>query len=268
MYRKRERFIVNLFIIIVSFSVLLYAYQNGITGRTLKSGTLGCDCHDPSPSSNVSVIISGPDTLLVNQTAVYKVTISGGPLIAAGTDIAASNGTLSTIQGNSDLQILDGELTHTSPKQSGGASSVSFQFNFTASPSTGKATIYANGNSVNFDHTNQGDQWNFAANKSITITMVSGIEDQNVITSYKLDQNYPNPFNPSTKIKFTLPEASNVKLTIYDDIGKQVAVLVNDYLSSGTYRYTWNAANLASGIYFYRIEAKNFNMVKKMVLMK
>jgi TctA family transporter len=83
-----------------------------------------------------------------------------------------------------------------------------------------------------------------------------------------LSQNYPNPFNPSTEIKFSLPEASNVKLTIYDAIGKQVAVLVNDYLATGSYRYTWNASNLASGIYFYRIEAKNFNMVKKMVLLK
>ncbi|HKJ81268.1 MAG TPA: T9SS type A sorting domain-containing protein, partial [Ignavibacteriaceae bacterium] len=93
--------------------------------------------------------------------------------------------------------------------------------------------------------------------------------DSNVLpSSYTLSQNYPNPFNPSTEIKFSLPEASNVKLTIYDAIGKQVAVLVNDYLATGSYRYSWNASNLASGIYFYRIEAKNFNMVKKMVLLK
>jgi len=93
--------------------------------------------------------------------------------------------------------------------------------------------------------------------------------DTNVLpSSYTLSQNYPNPFNPSTEIKFSLPEASNVKLTIYDAIGKQVAVLVNDYLATGSYRYSWNASNLASGIYFYRIEAKNFNMVKKMVLLK
>ena len=94
------------------------------------------------------------------------------------------------------------------------------------------------------------------------------LESSALPSSYTLSQNYPNPFNPSTEIKFSLPEASNVKLTIYDAIGKEVAVLVNDYLSTGSYRYTWNAANLASGIYFYRIEAKNFNMVKKMVLLK
>ena len=94
------------------------------------------------------------------------------------------------------------------------------------------------------------------------------LETGKLPTSYVLSQNYPNPFNPSTQIKFSIPEASQVKLTIYDAIGKEVAVLVNDYLSSGTYRYSWNAANLASGIYFYRIEAKNFNMVKKMVLLK
>ncbi len=93
-------------------------------------------------------------------------------------------------------------------------------------------------------------------------------ESNSIPAQYSLSQNYPNPFNPSTQIKFTLPEAGNVKLTIYDAIGRQVTVLVNDYLTSGTYRYTWNASNLASGIYFYRIEAKNFNMVKKMVLIK
>lgn len=103
-----------------------------------------------------------------------------------------------------------------------------------------------------------------------TPTTVTGIniESNNLPASYTLSQNYPNPFNPSTEIKFSLPEASNVKLVIYDAIGKEVAVLVNDYLSTGSYRYSWNASNLASGIYFYRIEAKNFSMVKKMVLLK
>ncbi|NCS87686.1 MAG: hypothetical protein AUK34_04115 [Ignavibacteria bacterium CG2_30_36_16] len=97
----------------------------------------------------------------------------------------------------------------------------------------------------------------------------TGVEiGEGVPTQYGLSQNYPNPFNPSTEIKFSLPEASNVKLIIYDAIGKEVAVIVSDYYSAGNYKIKWNAGNYASGIYFYKIDANNFQMVKKMVLVK
>lgn len=86
--------------------------------------------------------------------------------------------------------------------------------------------------------------------------------------SYVLSQNYPNPFNPTTTIKFSLPEAANVKIIVYDALGKEVEVLANNYYNTGNYRVEWKASNYASGIYFYRIESKNFNMVKKMVLIK
>jgi predicted CXXCH cytochrome family protein len=85
---------------------------------------------------------------------------------------------------------------------------------------------------------------------------------------YELAQNYPNPFNPSTIIKFSIPEQGNVKVTIFDGLGRQVAILVNNFYQPGNYKIEWNATSYASGIYFYRLEAKNFNMVKKMVLIK
>ena len=100
-----------------------------------------------------------------------------------------------------------------------------------------------------------------------TATAVSNISNT-LPKQYSLSQNFPNPFNPTTQIRFSIPEASNVKLTIYDAVGREVGVLVNNYLTAGTYNYTWNAGSFASGIYFYRIEAKNFVMVKKMVLLK
>ncbi len=101
-------------------------------------------------------------------------------------------------------------------------------------------------------------------NPSITgIVMEKGLP-----TTYELSQNYPNPFNPVTTINFSLPEGSNVKIVIYDAIGKVVKTLTDAYYSQGNYKVDWNAGSYASGIYFYRIEAKNFNMVKKMVLMK
>lgn len=86
--------------------------------------------------------------------------------------------------------------------------------------------------------------------------------------SYTLSQNYPNPFNPTTKISFTLPKNSDVKLVVFDILGKEVTTLVNDYRTAGTHEITFNADNLASGVYLYRIEAGDFKDVKRMMLVK
>jgi hypothetical protein len=90
----------------------------------------------------------------------------------------------------------------------------------------------------------------------------------NMPEDFVLSQNYPNPFNPTTTIQYQIPEGSNVKVVIYDALGKQVAVLVNGYQNAGTYTTNFNASNLASGIYFYRMEAGSFVKVNKMLLLK
>ena len=86
--------------------------------------------------------------------------------------------------------------------------------------------------------------------------------------TFNLEQNYPNPFNPSTKIVYSIPEASNVNLTIFDILGQQLKTLVNESQNRGTYTVTFNASSLPSGIYFYKIEAGKYNQVKKMILLK
>jgi|GEM_PF-561309 len=85
---------------------------------------------------------------------------------------------------------------------------------------------------------------------------------------YKLSQNYPNPFNPSTVISFGLPKAGNVKLVVFDLLGREVKTLVNEFRQSGNYTVDFNAANFASGVYFYKIESGSFNETKKMLLVK
>lgn len=85
---------------------------------------------------------------------------------------------------------------------------------------------------------------------------------------FELYQNYPNPFNPTTNIKFDLPKASKVKLSVYNSLGQKVAELFNGELAAGTFRYSWNASNMASGIYFYRMETDDFVTTKKLVLLK
>ena len=87
-------------------------------------------------------------------------------------------------------------------------------------------------------------------------------------TAYKLFQNYPNPFNPATKIKFALPKTSNVKVEIFDELGRLVETLVSGNLSAGTYETVWNAGNYSSGLYFYRLTAGEYVQTLKMVVLK
>ncbi|MCX7798002.1 MAG: T9SS type A sorting domain-containing protein [Melioribacter sp.] len=87
-------------------------------------------------------------------------------------------------------------------------------------------------------------------------------------SDYYLAQNYPNPFNPTTTIEFGLPKSENVKLTVYDLLGRVVAELVNENLNAGTYKVKFDASNLASGIYFYTLKAGDFVTTKKLMLMK
>jgi flagellar hook assembly protein FlgD len=90
---------------------------------------------------------------------------------------------------------------------------------------------------------------------------------------YNLVQNYPNPFNPTTKIDYGLPEMSNVKLVIYDILGREVTTLVNWEQDAGYKSITWHGTdafgkNVGAGMYFYQLKAGKFRQTKKMILLK
>ncbi|HMQ68107.1 MAG TPA: T9SS type A sorting domain-containing protein [Ignavibacteria bacterium] len=85
---------------------------------------------------------------------------------------------------------------------------------------------------------------------------------------YNLYQNYPNPFNPVTNIKFDIIKSNNVKVIVYDMIGKEVSVLINEALQPGSYKVDFNGVNLASGIYYYKVVTNEFTDIKKMILIK
>ncbi|MEN8192799.1 MAG: T9SS type A sorting domain-containing protein [Bacteroidota bacterium] len=97
-----------------------------------------------------------------------------------------------------------------------------------------------------------------------------GVEEEiaELPSKYELMANYPNPFNPATNIQFALPANANVKLTVVNTLGQVVAELVNGEMNVGVHESTWNAANMSSGIYFYRLEADNFVQTRKMMLLK
>lgn len=93
-------------------------------------------------------------------------------------------------------------------------------------------------------------------------------DNSSVPVKCELKQNYPNPFNPYTEIEFNINKSGNVRLTVYDILGKEIAVLVNEYKNSGTHRTRFNAANLPSGTYFYKMTTGGFTETKKMLLVK
>jgi hypothetical protein len=92
-------------------------------------------------------------------------------------------------------------------------------------------------------------------------------EDLNPVTFF-LEQNYPNPFNPSTTIKYSIPTSEFVTLKVYDVLGNEVANMVNEEKSAGTYELKFDAVSLVSGIYFYKLKSGNFIETKKMILLK
>jgi hypothetical protein len=135
---------------------------------------------------------------------------------------------------------------------------------------------------IDFTNDNLGD-WSEATDQALADTLMHyygpggiwwdhvvsvEVENSEIPETYALTQNYPNPFNPATQINFSVPQASMVKITVYDIVGREVEVLVSEFLEAGNYRTNWNAASYSSGIYFYRMETGSFAQVKKMILMK
>ncbi|MFA6978269.1 MAG: choice-of-anchor V domain-containing protein [Ignavibacteriaceae bacterium] len=264
-----------LFVISIFATITLSAYPGGVSGATKKSGSTGCNCHTSTITTTVSVLIQGPAILQPSQVGDYTVTVSGGAGTAVGVDIAASGGALVNI--DADLKVKSSELTQPSKKVFSGGKYV-FKFKLTAPATTGKVTLYATACS-------KKSQWNFAPNYEVSIESVSGLTEE--ITNAKkflLHQNYPNPFNPSTKISYQIFDYSNVTLKVYDVLGNEVATLVNEEKTPGTYEVTFNLqpttnhpqltsgisakGGCASGVYFYQLKAGKLVQTRKMILSK
>jgi hypothetical protein len=116
-----------------------------------------------------------------------------------------------------------------------------------------------------------GSNPDMGACESLLGSPVVGLENQlsdNIPKTYDLKQNYPNPFNPNTTIEFDLPKSSKVTLKIFNILGEEVITLISDKLSAGSYSYEWDASNLASGVYLYRLQAGDYVETRKMVLMR
>ena len=111
---------------------------------------------------------------------------------------------------------------------------------------------------------------NLSAGSNEVEILITGIlkDGSEIPKTFALHQNFPNPFNPYTVIKFDLPKSSKVVVTVFNSLGKNVATIVNEPMTPGKYQYIWKPEHLASGLYFYTIQADNFRSVKKMLLVK
>ena len=94
------------------------------------------------------------------------------------------------------------------------------------------------------------------------------VNGNEISVNYKLNQNYPNPFNPSTVISFSIPQTANVELNVYNILGQKVAVLLNDIKQPGNYKISWDASDMSSGVYVYKLQAGKRTFIRKMLLLK
>ena len=130
------------------------------------------------------------------------------------------------------------------------------------------------GNLESIYFTDESNGWAVGGISTILHTTNGGIsfveEEQisTIPTEFLLSHNYPNPFNPSTKIKYSVPQSSNVVIKVYDILGNEIETLINEEKPAGNYELNWNAVNLPSGVYFYQLRAGSFVETKKMILLK
>ena len=196
----------------------------------------------------LSEISVHPDTLPANGTSDAVITISpknnSDTLLASGLQIVLSNTGAGSLGSVTDLGDGTYETTITSPI------------------AVGKDTISA----LVISGT---DTVSIFQNAIVTYVNPSSI-DESVISSdrFYLYQNYPQPFNPSTTIKYQIPAANFVSLIIFDALGKEIAVLINEEKKAGTFEVVFDGSELPSGIYFYQIKTGNYIEIKKMVLIK
>ena len=117
-----------------------------------------------------------------------------------------------------------------------------------------------------FDENSWSDEsvWRYET----TSLIFDNVENDNIVNGFDLKQNYPNPFNPSTKIKYAISSRQFVTLKVYDVLGKEIATLVNEEKSAGSYEVVFDASKLPSGIYFYTLNAGEFSQTRKMILLK
>ncbi len=270
-----------LFLSFVSIVVIANINDTKLIGCTELNG-YGCVCHTVEKDTAVHVWIEGPESLLVGQTGFYRMFMSGGPAQAGGYNVAGRFGEMVLVDTFSRQHPLAmNELTQAfSLPFPTTQDTIYWEFGYTAfETSTNWDTLYSCGLSLLWDSIpDHYDRWNFGPKFPLKILSPSDV-NANAFRpeDFVLYQNYPNPFNPSTKIKFTIPqnvksEKQYVTLKVFDVLGNEVAVLVDEEKYAGDYEIEFSPGTVieyqASGIFLYQLTVGSLRETKKMVFLK
>ena len=142
---------------------------------------------------------------------------------------------------------------------------------FSLNDRDGKTGQYAREGLVAYSYLNNNSSYQNQYNWAYTWygSGPSGVQQDDAIPrTFELSQNYPNPFNPTTKIKYSIPEAGKVSLKLFDILGREVMTVLDQFQVAGSYTATLDASKLATGVYMYKLESGSFRSVKKMILLK
>ncbi len=251
----------------------LGAYIRHLSGITLDTDSLYGDMNTGWPALPQNEVLTSPDIdisgLVGGENKAVYLEYSEN---VDGTDGDNNYPIYATVQvavDNGDWQTVQ-EMAKT---VGGGSEAISHSEDFMSYDIT---DIVAGGSTmqVRYWWRNMNNSGEFATwwidNVTVIERPITGVKEENVnvVSTFKLSQNYPNPFNPTTEISYNLPESGKVKLVVYNVTGQQVATLVNAWVKSGSHKVTFNASELPTGVYFYKLTTDNMEAVKKMALIK
>jgi hypothetical protein len=267
---------------------------NDTVTTTVNVGLISLFCDPFTTASNWTITNNGGNCVWaaasIRSETMPLTAVS--PIFAADEDLCGSGTTMNTTATlttplnctnatsvycvfDNDYEILGADHAKLDVSTDGGTTWIN-KFDWTTDHRTTHETQLlpeANGQAsvkVRLTYVAPGWDWWWAVDNFCIYGTVTGVSNgqNNNPSVYTLKQNYPNPFNPTTVISYGLPKAGNVKLVVYDLLGREVKTLVNEFKSAGSYDVTFDASTLASGVYFYRIESGSFTDTKKLTLIK
>jgi hypothetical protein len=227
-------------------------FRDTTTGSVKDASQLGIVASTFTPHLSIDGIVFDHDSILAGD-------LKGGAYI-----ISFSNSSLITDLGDTSQNLMEVALTKSSGNYTAGVTKLVTGFNSPLGIEMVGDTLYV---------VETGLQGGNPSPKLWRIILplnsaTSVKEKENVPASFALDQNYPNPFNPATMIRYQLTMNSFVTVRVYDELGREIARLVNGEQSAGGHSVRWDAENFSSGVYIYELNAGNYHDVKKMVLIK
>jgi len=199
------------------------------------------------------------DGIVFDRDSLLKGDLKGNAFV-----ISFSNSSLITAMGDTSQNLMSIALTKTDGKYIAHVTKLVTGFNSPLGLEMVGDTLYIVETGLQYSN-NSPKLWQVV----LPAEPITGVQKSTPVAgSYALDQNFPNPFNPATVISYQVAVKSMVRLAIYDELGREVAELVREVQTAGSHSVTFNAQNLPSGVYFYRLQAGTFSATKKLVLLK